>query len=311
MTTRQSASLVLQDEVKRGSIHSEPKAPLNGGGEAPGASPEFFTRRNARGHRMASAPWPFVASVCLAILLPSGSLASPGIDALAGDPARLRLPQGSARVSLGMGMRVHGLPLRAEVFQTSASLRETADLIASQPGKLPSLRVLPGAVLLAWQAGPHHWLARLTQAPGSLIHGTISVLTTGQSASLARQGEAKRGGSYLEPKVPPEHNAEADWLPAYPKLLFALDGAQDTGDLGDATWLPKRVQQRIHTHELAPHRLWPHIHERLRQGGWHRESSRHGPGGVERWVQGARSLTLLVVPWSGGSGMISVESAPR
>jgi len=43
LTTRQSASLVLQDEVKRGSIHSEPKAPLNGGGEAPGASPEFFT----------------------------------------------------------------------------------------------------------------------------------------------------------------------------------------------------------------------------------------------------------------------------
>jgi len=44
MTTGQSASLALQGEVKRGSIHSEPKAPLNGGGEAPGASPEFFTR---------------------------------------------------------------------------------------------------------------------------------------------------------------------------------------------------------------------------------------------------------------------------
>jgi len=41
MTTRQ----ILQDEVKRGSIHSEPKAPLNGGGEAPGASPEFFITR--------------------------------------------------------------------------------------------------------------------------------------------------------------------------------------------------------------------------------------------------------------------------
>jgi len=47
MTTRQSASLVPQDEVKRGSIHSEPKALLNGGGEAPGASPEFFTKTHA------------------------------------------------------------------------------------------------------------------------------------------------------------------------------------------------------------------------------------------------------------------------
>jgi len=47
LTTRQSASLVLQGRIKRGSIHSEPKAPLSGGGEAPGASPEFFTQRRA------------------------------------------------------------------------------------------------------------------------------------------------------------------------------------------------------------------------------------------------------------------------
>jgi len=45
MTTSQSASLVLQDEVKRGSYHMEPKAPLTGGGEAPTERSGFFTDR--------------------------------------------------------------------------------------------------------------------------------------------------------------------------------------------------------------------------------------------------------------------------
>jgi len=43
VTTRQSASLVHQDEVKRGSVHPEPKAPPLGGGEAPTAQSGFFT----------------------------------------------------------------------------------------------------------------------------------------------------------------------------------------------------------------------------------------------------------------------------
>jgi len=43
LTTCPSAGLVLQDEVKRGSTHLEPKAPLTGGGEAPTVRSEFFT----------------------------------------------------------------------------------------------------------------------------------------------------------------------------------------------------------------------------------------------------------------------------
>jgi len=43
LTTRQSASLVLQDEVKRGSFHPETKAPTMGGAEAPTAKSGFFT----------------------------------------------------------------------------------------------------------------------------------------------------------------------------------------------------------------------------------------------------------------------------
>jgi len=34
-TTRQSASLVVHDEVKRGNTNAAPKEPLHGGGEAP------------------------------------------------------------------------------------------------------------------------------------------------------------------------------------------------------------------------------------------------------------------------------------
>jgi|GEM_PF-40673 len=44
MTTSLSASLVLQDEVKRSNSYSEPKAPLTGGGEAPTKRSEFFTQ---------------------------------------------------------------------------------------------------------------------------------------------------------------------------------------------------------------------------------------------------------------------------
>jgi len=43
MTTGQSEKLVLQDEVKRGSVHLEPEAPLTGGGETPTVRSEFFT----------------------------------------------------------------------------------------------------------------------------------------------------------------------------------------------------------------------------------------------------------------------------
>jgi len=45
LITRQSANLVLQDEVKRGNVHLEPKAPLTGGGDAPTERSEFFTMR--------------------------------------------------------------------------------------------------------------------------------------------------------------------------------------------------------------------------------------------------------------------------
>jgi len=43
LTTDQSASLVRQGEVKRGSLHLEPKAPPNGGGEAPTTRSGVFT----------------------------------------------------------------------------------------------------------------------------------------------------------------------------------------------------------------------------------------------------------------------------
>jgi len=50
LTTGQSANLVLQDEVKRGSVHLEPEAPLTGGGEAPSVRSEFFTTRHGQLH---------------------------------------------------------------------------------------------------------------------------------------------------------------------------------------------------------------------------------------------------------------------
>jgi len=43
MTTGQSASLAIDGEVKRGSVHLEPKAPLTGGYDAPTERSEFFT----------------------------------------------------------------------------------------------------------------------------------------------------------------------------------------------------------------------------------------------------------------------------
>ena len=43
MTTRQSASLAVDGEVKRGEINAAPQAPLHCGGEAPADRPEFFT----------------------------------------------------------------------------------------------------------------------------------------------------------------------------------------------------------------------------------------------------------------------------
>jgi len=45
MTTSQSASLVHQDAVKRGSSHPETKASTMGGTESPTARSEFFTRQ--------------------------------------------------------------------------------------------------------------------------------------------------------------------------------------------------------------------------------------------------------------------------
>jgi len=43
VTTRQSASLAVHGQVKRGPINAAPKAPLLCGREAPAPRPEFFT----------------------------------------------------------------------------------------------------------------------------------------------------------------------------------------------------------------------------------------------------------------------------
>jgi len=229
---------------------------------------------------------PIRACVGVMVWLSFEAVAAPvsGIDVLAGDPARLRLPPDSTRISLGSGMRIHGVALRAELFQTFASLRETADLIAGQLDTPPSLWVLPGAVLLAWQSGQHHWLARLTQPDETLTRGAVSVLTLPERSI---QTLADRG-------------AERNWLPAHARLLFAFDHAEGA----------QRVWQGIYAHDLPPARLWPHIHERLLRAGWHRESGESGHGDVERWASGAHRLTLLVTPLSGGSGMLATESEP-
>jgi len=56
LTTRQSASLAVHGEVKRGHINAAPRAPLYCRGEAPASGPEFFTYRHDR----------------LAVMLPAG-----------------------------------------------------------------------------------------------------------------------------------------------------------------------------------------------------------------------------------------------
>jgi len=218
---------------------------------------------------------------------PGIGLPASGIDSLAGDPARLRLPKGSERLSLGAGMRVHGLPMRAEVFQTSASLRETSDLISGQPGATPSLLVLPGAVLLAWQSGSHHWMARLMQMDESLTRGTVSVLTLSDHDAPALAGDS----------------VELDWLPTHARLLFTFDSA-------DGTNSAQQMRQGIYVHDLPPSKLWPQIHARLRRTGWHRERGDPVHGEAERWSRGPHALTLLLVPVSGGSGMLTIESGP-
>jgi len=211
-------------------------------------------------------------------LLPSDAQS----DGLAGDPARLRLPTDSTRTSFGTTMRIQGLPLRAEVFQTSASLRETADLIASQADVLPSLLVQPGSLLLTWQSGAHHWMARLTQSAQALTHGTVSVLTLPD----------------VKAAIPTDYSVKSDWLPDRARLLFTFASGEGT----------RREQQHVYTHDMPPSRLWQHIRPRLRRAGWHPALGADAHGEVKRWIRGAHTLSLLVVPMSEGSGMLLVES---
>jgi len=214
-----------------------------------------------------------------------------GTDFRSAEPAQLRLPAGSTRLDLGAHMQVQGLPLRAEIFETSASLRETSDMIASQPNAIPSLLVLPGSVLLAWQSGPHHWLVRLTQANASLTRGTVSVLTL-----------AERDVPVLV-----RRHTESTWLPAQSRLLLAFDSIDRAHDAAGS----RRVHQSVYTHDRPPSSLLPQIHARLRKTGWHRESHDPEHGEAGRWRRGAHTLMLLLVPVAGGSGMLLAESEPR
>lgn len=227
-----------------------------------------------------------LAALIMALCGVSAAAAKPLTD----DPSQLRLPEGAARTSLGAGMRVHGLPVRAEVFQAPATLRATADLIASQPQSRPSLMVLPGAVLLAWQTGRHHWVARLTGQGEAQTRGTVSVLTLPDPGGVLPA--AAEGG-----RTP-------DWLPAHARLLFDFDS--EGGGSG-----ARRMRQGIYVHDLPPDRLWPLVHERLRRAGWRRDPGDPVHDGADRWAKGGRVLTLQVVPTAGGSGMLATESGER
>jgi len=226
-----------------------------------------------------------------------------GAAALMDDPSQLRLPAGSTRSVLGEDLRVYGLPLRVETFQTPADLQTTADAIARQLDAPPSLLVQADALLLTWQSGPQHWVVRLTQQAARThthrhihshmhTHGTVSVLTL------------------LDGAVP-QAGAAPTWLPAYARLRFTMDDANDPNG--------KTLQRHsLYTHDLPPSRLWPLLQERLRLAGWLRaagsgaagqgESGDMAHGGALHVTRGPHSLTLMVVAASGGSGVLVFET---
>jgi len=159
----------------------------------------------------------------------------------------------------------------------------------------PSLLVQADALLLTWQSGPQHWVVRLTQQaayPHPHTHGTVSVLTL------------------LDGAVP-QAGAAPTWLPAYARLRFTMDDANNTNG--------KTLQRHsLYTHDLPPSRLWPLVQERLRLAGWLRaagsgaagpvESGAVAHGGALHVTRGPHSLTLMVVAASGGSGVLVFET---
>jgi len=216
---------------------------------------------------MSSAQW--VAHACLA--------------ALVDDPSQLRLPAGTTRSKLDTNLRVYGLPLRVETFQSPADLPTLVEMIARQPGAPPSLLVQEGALLLTWQSGPHHWVVHL-MSQASHTHGTVSVLTLSDDNRLLVN-----------------HDTLPVWLPAHARLLFTLDDAGGAG-------ISKPLRHSVYTHDSPPSRLWPLMRERLRLAGWWPEFGQHDTGGARHYTRGSHRLTLLVVAASGGSGVLAFET---
>jgi len=212
------------------------------------------------------------------------------------EPSQLRLPAGSVRSALGASVRVYGLPLRAETFQSPTDLVTTVDAIARQLDAPPALLVQTGALLVTWQSGRYHWVARLTQPHDSHTHGTISVLT------LPVEYASQPGDSLTSVSLP-------TWLPSHARLLFTLS---DTGSGGN-----KALRQHsVYHHDWPPFRLRSHLQERLHRAGWQREvgvvadSGALPESGALHYTRGSQRLTLIVVAASGGSGVLVFETRP-
>ena len=202
----------------------------------------------------------------------------------------LTLPDGSVRTPLANSMRVQGIPVDAEVFVAPLSLQETADMLALQADSPPSLLVLSDSVLLAWYTDKQHWLVRLQAQGEAHTHGTISVLPTPQPVASDQASQMALFGGASPPV----------WVPAHATQLFELDSAEGS----------QRTKQSIYMHGLAPERLWPLIHQKLRGAGWRQEPGDLAHGGAGRWAKGRRVLSLLVLPHTSGSGILATETEP-
>lgn len=239
----------------------------------------------------ASKPRPRASAgaTCIVLqLLVVGQLAAAGRDAApalsTGDQfhaeaatglARLVLPEGTVRTDLGEGLAVSGVPVRIEVFDAPAPFAATMDTLVAGLGALPEVVTLADAVLLHWRTHQGQWLARL-QADGPMrTRGTLSLLGGGQAVRPTRQWP--------------------DWAPAGLQLQFELAQAQ------------AMQRQRIYTHALPPRQLAQRLDASLRRAGWRPVP---GPGPGQRWARQGRSLSLLLVPLSAGSGVFVLESQP-
>jgi hypothetical protein len=212
------------------------------------------------------------------------------------------LPAGGHYSPLG-ALHIQRQLVSAWVFEAPGSVPEIMSWLSARQPALRDLWITPGVAVLAGFADGMHWAARLSDTGGGRTRGTISVLPMKQDPESVGNGDVRRGFPTHGPTAMPARRADAPqtkapWRLKGAGLRFEVRSRDEGAEIVEQIW----------THGAPPRDLGRMLARDLMADGW-RQSETPAFASVQgsgQWSRGPMSLSVVIVPLDGGSGVTTI-----